>query len=352
MVDANDETVDERAWASGLPAGSSWQRLILADQPRLYADTDSEMDWQVHTTLILPTHELSYRLGEGEPGPDPIATPALQISELLPNPEGSDTGNEFIELYNADLDTPVMLDEYSLRVGPNLDKEYQLPEGTVLQPGEYRAFYNDVVRFTLVNSASAVQLVYDGEAVGDIVQYESTDEGRSWSLIAGEWVLGVPTPGAVNEEYVVSSVTAVTAQEENALKPCADNQYRSPETNRCRKIETVSSSLTPCGPGQERNPDTNRCRNIVTADSASKPCAEGQERNPETNRCRKIVQMTTVDHAVLAATEEKSSGLQWYAWAAMGGIVMAIVGYAVWEWRAELGQLGRTLKARFVRRSE
>ncbi|MCD8561566.1 lamin tail domain-containing protein [Candidatus Saccharibacteria bacterium] len=274
------------------------------------------------------------------------------MSELLPNPEGSDTGNEFIELHNADLANSFALENYSLRVGPNLDKEYQFPEGAVLQPGEYRAFYSDEVKFTLVNSASAVQLAYDGDAVGDIVRYASTEEGRSWSLLSDEWALGVPTPGAANEEYVVSPVTAVATQEETALKPCADNQYRSPETNRCRKIETAGSSLTPCGPGQERNSETNRCRTIAVEDSTPKPCAEGQERNPETNRCRKIVQMTTADHAVLAATEEKSSGLQWYAWAAMGGIVLAIIGYAVWEWRAELGQLARSLKARFVRRSE
>lgn len=355
LVDTSGETVDERAWASSLPTGSSWQRTVLADEPRLYADTGTEMDWQVGVVLLLPEHELSYLPIEVDPGteePEPVSAPGLYISELLPNPKGSDTGNEFIELYNADLDTPVMLDGYSLRVGSSLDKEYQFPEGTVLQPGEYRAFYNDAVKFTLVNSASAVQLVYDGEAVGDIVQYESTEEGRSWSLVGGEWVLGVPTPGAANEEYVGSPVTAVATQEESGLKPCAENQYRSPETNRCRKLETASASLTPCGPGQERNPETNRCRNIATTDSTPKPCAEGQERNPETNRCRKIVQMTTADHAVLAATEEKSSGLQWYAWAAMGGIVLAIIGYAVWEWRAELGQLGRTLKARFVPRSE
>ncbi|MCD8561565.1 lamin tail domain-containing protein [Candidatus Saccharibacteria bacterium] len=68
LVDASGLMIDERAWVGGLPAGSSWQRTILADEPRLYADTGTEMDWQLRTELILPAHELRYLPIEVDPG--------------------------------------------------------------------------------------------------------------------------------------------------------------------------------------------------------------------------------------------------------------------------------------------
>jgi hypothetical protein len=63
-----------------------------------------------------------------------------------------------------------------------------------------------------------------------------------------------------------------------ALKPCPPGKERNPATNRCRKIQTVSTpkkpkkpQLKPCPVGKERNPATNRCRKIQTV---SKPKAK------------------------------------------------------------------------------
>ena len=128
----------------------------------------------------------------------------------------------------------------------------------------------------------------------------------------------------------------------SSLTPCAANQYRSPETNRCRNLATTSSSLVPCKAGQYRSTETNRCRSLTAAASELKPCAANQERNPETNRCRKsILGDADVGFEVV---DTPASSDQTLSWLALGGLGFASLGYAGWEWRRELiGGVGKLL---------
>src|SRR5690606_37657521 len=52
----------------------------------------------------------------------------LMLSEILPNASGSDTGKEFIEIYNPNYHM-IDLGRYSLLIGQNLEKEYTFPVG-------------------------------------------------------------------------------------------------------------------------------------------------------------------------------------------------------------------------------
>ena len=87
--------------------------------------------------------------------------------------------------------------------------------------------------------------------------------------------------------------TKTCAKKETKLKACKSNQYRNPETNRCKK-----KPLKPCPPGKKRNPKTNRCKKIVVKESAKpkpkpkpkpkrKECKETHERDEDTGRCLK-----------------------------------------------------------------
>ena len=110
---------------------------------------------------------------------------------------------------------------------------------------------------------------------------------------------------------------------------------RNTETNRCRLLETASSSLTPCAANQERNPATNRCRLIASSASQLKPCAAHQERNPETNRCRLAASSSipSADHSVSSAASSNSP----IAWLSFIAVSILALGYAIWEWRREIG---------------
>lgn len=139
----------------------------------------------------------------------------------------------------------------------------------------------------------------------------------------------------------------------NTLAACSEGEYRNPETNRCRKIAASSATiLVPCGEGQERNPLTNRCRNISSALAELLPCDEGYERNPTTNRCRKVLSATTPVAQASSATHGKQAegaGNSLLGWVAVGTAAVGALGYAVYEWRKEIGAAWRRVGAKMGR---
>ena len=344
IVDANKTSIDVKSWTSSLASGKMWARQVLLEEPRMYAILGGEADWTVETSGGIPLNEVvEYeKILPEDPGiDDSILSPV--ISELLPNPEGTDTGSEFIELYNPNQDHAVELANYTFRVGKSLEKTYTFPEDTSLAPQEYRAFTNEEISFTLLNSTSSVRLYSGGVPVGELVLYDEPASGMAWAYIGDSWVYtSAPTPNKQNLYAALQQESGTSS-----LKPCAANQYRSPETNRCRSIETSQTTLTPCKENQYRSSETNRCRNIVQDDGPA-PCKEGQERNPETNRCRNIVAMTQVGRGVKGA-ETVSEGVNWYLWLGVAGVVVAVLSYALWEWREETRAVIRRIRVTFTR---
>ena len=355
LLDAENNEVDRHAWVSpGLSSGTAWYRNFDPEFYWIYDDTNQPSDWDDYGYMMTPPnpqHEYREMIEEypEEPVEDPPVTyeHTLRITEIFPNPSGTDTGNEFIELYNSSTTHEVILDDYQLFHGVDLDKVIQLPAGLSVPPLSYIVISNADVSFSLTNTAGQVELRHkDGTVVDTTNPYVSAKDGHTWALVEGVWqYMSNPTPGAENS--IIDDKDEPTEEAgESQLKPCADNQYRHPETNRCRLIETASTQPQPCKEGQERNPETGRCRNIVTTSSPT-PCPEGQERNLETNRCRTIKKMTTTEHGVQGVATVQSGGPQWYIWGIVVVGVLAVVGYAAWEWRTELLSLLGRIRAKF-----
>lgn len=281
----------------------------------------------------------------------------LQLTELLPNVSGNDTGSEFIEIYNP-TDRTADLGLYILYVGVNNEKSYQFPTGSSIGPGEYVVFRDSQMKFTLVNTAGRVSLAgNDGAIISQSDAYANPADDESWAVVDGRWqYTNQPTPGAANslsfdsEEDV--SITQSPAPcpagkyrhpltgrcrnieaDVSVLAACSGDQYRNPETGRCRKI-VIAGAATPCKDGQYRSEETNRCRNIATASTTLAPCKEGQERNSETNRCRNVV--STMPAAKFAVEPVAEGAKAFIGWWALGAVALFALGYGVWEWRYEI----------------
>jgi hypothetical protein len=296
----------------------------------------------------------------------------LQLTEILPNATGSDSGHEYIEIYNP-TDRTADLGLYTLYVGVNNEKSYQFPAGTVIGPGEYATFYDDAMKFTLVNTASQVSLAgSDGTMIAQSDAYANPDDDNTWALINGVWqYTNQPTPNAANlpaiqtldEETSTSSQVApcpagkyrhpLTNRCRNievdgaVLTACDADQYRNPETGRCRKVVTAGA-LAACKDGQYRSEETNRCRNIATASASTAPCKEGQERNPDTNRCRNATSQA-VPQAAYAVEPVKDGAKSFVGWTALGSVGALAAGYAGWEWRREVTNWIRRIGTIFTR---
>lgn len=314
----------------------------------------------------------------------PVFQPAaLFVTELLANPGGVDTGNEYIEFYNSTHEA-VSLADYYLIVGT---KRVVFPEGATIAARSYQAFSDSELGITLPNTTGvAVKLMSRNNLIVDYVPpYVNAAIDTAWGWVNDAWqYTNQPTPGAANLASLIEDGTLPTP--DSGVVACADGYYRNPLTNRCNKIkadevptackanqyrsdetgrcrnyatittpvackegqyrseetgrcrsiaQTAAAALKPCADDQFRNPTTGRCKKIASTDDLLKPCASGYERNLETNRCRKV----TTGSMPLAAFPVEAiapSGATVGVWVAAGAVVTGGLGYAAWEWRREL----------------
>ena len=282
----------------------------------------------------------------------------IKITELLPNAKGADAGNEFIEFYNPTLND-IHLSDYTITIG-DAEQTYQLPD-VVIAPSGYGVVKDSDIGFSLTNTKSRVTLRFDELVIDQTPYYESAKENETWAFVGDSWqYTNRPTPGASNLPTLVE--VEEDAATSGSLAPCAANQYRHPETNRCRLVTTneagpapckegqyrseetnrcrsvasaASASLTPCDVDEVRNPDTNRCRKATSASTELTPCKAGQERNPDTNRCRNVA-VTATPEAAFATEPVPTDEKAFMGWWIVGGVGALAVGRIGWEWRSEI----------------
>jgi len=316
-----------------------------------------------------PALSALFKLGPPCPTVDPpiesTHCEGVDLSELLPNPAGSDTGKEFIELFNS-TPNPVSLFGCSLRIGET-GKEFALPDEQ-LESGGYRVFYDSETALALPNKTAAAVWLLRSESEQKVAYADDMIDNQAWALIAGVWQpTNKASPGETN--VLVEDApfgkgggesTAVPCDEDQernpatnrcrkitqatSVQPCKPDQQRNPETNRCRTVAAAANTLTSCKPGQERNPDTNRCRSVLAAESTPKPCATGQERNADTNRCRKVM---SPESSLAAVKDVQASGSADPRWWLAGVAMVGAIGYGVYEWRHDItAKFGKFRKKR------
>jgi hypothetical protein len=275
----------------------------------------------------------------------------LVITEILPNVAGSDTGKEFIELFNP-ADQAINLKWYRLMIN---GKVTSFPDGAVIAAGSYASFSDVDLGVSLLNTSVSLQILSVNDVlIGDQVTYRDPGDDMAWASVDGVWqYTSQPTPGAVNQPspYVVDD-------DETEARTCSQNQYRSPETGRCRRVAVQAGLATckegqsrsegtgrcrknvtatvvkPCKNGQYRSEETNRCRSIATDAKTLTPCKDGQERNPDTNRCRNVA--VAMDTAGFKTEPVADTGKAFIGWWALGGAGVLALGRIGWEWRSEM----------------
>jgi endonuclease YncB( thermonuclease family) len=114
----------------------------------------------------------------------------IYINEIFPNPSGSDTGVEFIELFNSGAN-PILLDGW--KIGGKTKKNLK---GETIRPQQYFVFKEA----TLLNSANTIQLLAPDSSVISQVNYPDPEEGESYSRDEkGQFHWTIPTPGKIND---------------------------------------------------------------------------------------------------------------------------------------------------------
>lgn len=126
----------------------------------------------------------------------------ILISEIMYDPEGSDD-KEYIELWNNSSNT-IDISGWQLRAG---SKAFQIPDKTFITDDGVLVFYRAATKISLINSGGKVELFTPGETVVDIVKYGKSVSGKSYSLIGGQWIMSIPSPGFVSENVLPENKT-------------------------------------------------------------------------------------------------------------------------------------------------
>jgi hypothetical protein len=143
----------------------------------------------------------------------PVYSTAVVVNEFLPNPTGTDTNNEFIELFNTG-DTVVDLSGWQLDDMDGGSSVYVFPAGTTIAAHGFLVTFNNTSHITLNNDGDTARLVSpDGAVKSSHVYTTSLNEGVSVNRLAdGTYVLSTTvTPNAAN---VITAASAPVASVE------------------------------------------------------------------------------------------------------------------------------------------
>ncbi|EKE07243.1 MAG: hypothetical protein ACD_18C00144G0001, partial [uncultured bacterium] len=144
----------------------------------------------------------------------------INISEILPNPIGSDT-TEFIELYNPSAED---LDISGLKLDDEESgsKAYTFPANTIIKSQEYKVFGRQDTKLALNNTSDSVRILYPDGTIIQEIRFDDVVEGASYVRDSeGIWLwTSDVTPGVENFVAVVAEVkgTKITKGKSNDVK--------------------------------------------------------------------------------------------------------------------------------------
>lgn len=287
-----------------------------------------------------PIGQDSYQLPESDLSS--VTCPSLEISEILANPAGDDTGGEYIELHNL-ADTLVPLQGCTLVVG---NKAFGFGLGDSLAPDEYRPIYYAASNLQLPNNGGLV--VLQGSLQAPII-YPEAGDNQAWALINGSWQsTNQPTPGAANslaeqQDVTVKKELAVAPTIEVKPKTCGAGKFLNPATNRCKSLPSAMAPKN-CAANQQRNPATGRCKAIVSPAATAKACPAGQQRNTSTNRCRKVILASKQS----GASNSRGSPVPPANHLILAGVAASLVLYGLYEYRNDIANIFRSGNPRAI----
>jgi len=122
----------------------------------------------------------------------------IEFSEIMANPKGTDSGNEWIELFNAD-SRDVNLGNWQIS---NSSKSFKLNSSTMIKEGDHLVLDEKNLKISLKNSNEKLTLRDFNNKIIDSVEYKKSTEGKSYSKISQtKWIWTEPSKNGTNAEY-------------------------------------------------------------------------------------------------------------------------------------------------------
>jgi len=137
----------------------------------------------------------------------------------MPNPEGKDEEEEWIEIYNG-ADSISDISGWQLDDMASGSKAFVFPQNTFIAPKSYLVFLRQTTKIALNNDIDSVRLLMPDNTVFQEVNYEKPPQGKSSARTEEGFVWSEPTPGMANISPSISSGQAKqTILQMNVVEP-------------------------------------------------------------------------------------------------------------------------------------
>ena len=160
------------------------ENLIEIRDPALHALYAQEFCRVLEVATLHPDFQ-------AEPVNPCARVPQVFINEFLPNPDGTDRGEEYVEIVNVGT---TAVDLTGWRLGDELSPDRHVFEGTVIEPGDgvvvfdegdhsaiAKAIVSSTGSLSLNNTGDTLSLVDASGAVIDRVAYSTSRSGTAWN---------------------------------------------------------------------------------------------------------------------------------------------------------------------------
>ncbi len=182
--------------------------------------------------------------GAGDP---PVIYQSAEITEVFPDPATPqlDSADEFIELYNPYAEE-LSLKGYVLMTGADWTHKYTIGDVAV-DPYGYIALTSAQTHLSLSNTGSGVRL-YDpsGNLLSEAPSYGKAQTGSSWAKNTnGQWIwTTTPTPGAQNAiDTPAQTPPSPKAAASSAAKKSTTKAASAPKATKASSSKAVTSAV-------------------------------------------------------------------------------------------------------------
>ncbi len=167
---------------------------------------------------------------------------AISITEILPNPSGSDQDLEFIELHNSN-SYAVDLGGWKLDDAEGGSHAYIIPASTTISALGFLAFFSEDTRIALNNTSDEARLFYPKGDLADSKSYNSPIQGFSLAKTEDSvWTwTDSTTPGQPNVFTNNRETQTNTPKPEPEIQETAIIKTNSPEPTQEPKTATPSA---------------------------------------------------------------------------------------------------------------
>lgn len=215
LFDADQEIVDAVAWGSGhsnpfiegesFPLNSSSKFFERKKDGNGFQDTDDNKQDFVINESSSPTagnckddyesEKCLIIIEEENEDADKVCLVDIILNEVLPNPSGDETRNEYIELKNNS-DSLIDLGGWKLydlalkeKYDDGNDFGYVIPDGTSIKIEGYAIIYRDAFKFSLHNTQEEAVFLKDpcGNFISKIDMFKGAKEDYAYSFDGTNW---------------------------------------------------------------------------------------------------------------------------------------------------------------------